>query len=266
MKKQLTLVLLVVAASFLVATIWVSLDSNLPATESKSIATEDTHMVIQTYPHDTNAFTQGLLYADGFLYESTGRYGYSSLRCVELTTGKVIQQVDLPKEYFGEGITAVNGNIIQLTWKSQIGLIYDKQTLVQIGTFGYQTEGWGLTFDGEQLILSNGSDTLQFLDPVSFRPTGQIQVRDGDIPVTGINELEYIDGDIYANIWKHQRIAVINSETGHVKSWIDLSELQKSLDVGPEEVLNGIAYDAKEDRIFVTGKNWPNIFEIKLTP
>ena len=246
--------------------ILVALNGSSPTVDSNPDTTRYTYAVVQTYPHDTDAFTQGLIYADGFLIEGTGLYGHSSLRRVELSTGNIIQQVELPYEYYGEGITAVNGTIIQLTWSTNIGFIYDKTNFALLGNFTYPTQGWGLTFDGEQLILSDGSDTLYFLDPATFQRTGQIKVYDGNASVNYINELEYVNGDVYANIWKQQKIAVIDLETGQVEAWVDLTGLEDSTSLGSEEVLNGIAYDAPNDRFFVTGKNWPHVFEIKLVP
>jgi glutamine cyclotransferase len=172
----------------------------------------------------------------------------------------------LPFQYFGEGIAIVNNTIIQLTWQSRIGFIYNKTTFSLLGNFTYPTEGWGLTFDNKKLIMSDGSDNLYFLDPTTFQLTGQIQVRDGNTTVININELEYINGDIYANIWQTNKIAIINPETGQVKAWIDLTGLPSENTSNTEAVLNGIAHDQKDDRLFVTGKNWPNLYQIKLTP
>jgi glutaminyl-peptide cyclotransferase len=172
----------------------------------------------------------------------------------------------LPYQDFGEGIAFVNNTIIQLTWQSHIGFIYDKTTFALLGNFTYPTEGWGLTFDGEQLIMSDGSDNLYFLNPTTFQRIGQIQVHDGNTTVVNINELEYINGDVYANIWQTNTIAIINPETGQVKAWIDLTGLPGENNSNPEAVLNGIAYDQKNGRLFVTGKDWPNLYQINLTP
>jgi len=218
--------------------------------------------VVNTYPHDRKAFTQGLVFQDGFLYESTGLYGNSSLRKVELTTGKVLQMHSLPPELFGEGITIYNDQIIQLTWQSKIGLVYDKERFNLIQTFFYPTEGWGITHNQKWLIMSDGSSQLYLLDPVSFKIVKQITVTANNKPVKGINELEYIQGEIFANIWPTNRIARISLVTGKVTAWLDLSglvPLEQQVDV-----LNGIAYDEKTGRFFITGKFWPQIFEIKI--
>jgi glutamine cyclotransferase len=265
MKKQFEVaVLLALILGVLSVSILIVLNSNKPALNSN--ATKYTYTIVQTYPHDTGAFTEGLIYVDGFLYESTGLNGYSSLRRVALENGDVAQKVLLPDEYYGEGITTVNDTIVLLTWQSHIGFVYNKTTFALIENFTYPTEGWGLTFDGERLIMSDGSDKLFFLDPITFQSIGQIQIRDGNVSVLNINELEYVNGDVYANIWKQQKIAIINPETGQIKAWIDLTGLQDSTSLGYEEVLNGIAYDPILNRLFVTGKNWPHLFEIKLLP
>ena len=223
------------------------------------------YTVVKTYTHNSNAFTEGLFYDSGFLYESTGLNGASTLRRVDLTSGNVLKVIILPSEFFGDGITAVNDTIIQLTWTSNVGFIYDKSSFALLGNFSYPTQGWGLTYNGTHLIMSDGSDNLYFLDPVTYQQIKVIHVHDGNASVTNINELEYVNGDVYANIWLQPKIAIINPETGQVKSWIDLSELQKSNGASPDNVLNGIAYDAQNDRLFVTGKDWSQLYEIKLT-
>jgi len=220
---------------------------------------------VQIYPHDTTAFTQGLVYDNGILYESTGGFGDSSLRKINLEGGTILQQLNLPN-YFCEGLTIINNNLIQLTWKSQIGFIYDKETLALIGNFSYQTEGWGLTFDGNKLIMSDGSSKLIFLDPLTYQKVGEVNVLDGNTPITSINELQYINGDIYANIWLTQKIAIINPQTGQVKGWIDLTGISQHPVTNPDSVLNGIAYDQQTNRLFVTGKNWSNLYHIELIP
>jgi glutamine cyclotransferase len=221
--------------------------------------------VVHIYPHDPGAFTQGLVFTDGKLYEGTGQEGRSSLRDVELQTGHVVKKVDLPEPYFGEGIALLNNKIYQLTWQHQVGFIYDAQKFEQLGKFNYSGEGWGLTTDGHSLILSDGTNRIRFLDPDSFNVTKTIAVLDGKLPVNELNELEYVNGEIYANIWHDQRIATIDPQTGHVTGWIDLTGLLPPGDVQDEEaVLNGIAYDPAGNRLFVTGKLWPRLFEIKL--
>jgi glutamine cyclotransferase len=221
--------------------------------------------VLHTFPHDTSAFTQGLLWNDGFLYESTGREGHSTLRKVELETGKVVQKADVPPQYFAEGLALREGKLFQLTWQDHQGFIYDLATFRQVGTFPYQTEGWGLTTDGTSLILSDGSNQLYFLDPATFAVKRTVDVMDGNVFVNDLNELEWVKGEVWANVWHSDRIARIDPRTGKVKAWVELAGL---LDAGqhpdPEAVLNGIAYDAQHDRLFVTGKLWPALFEISV--
>jgi glutamine cyclotransferase len=230
----------------------------------KSSLPQYTYSIVNTYPHDTKAFTEGLTYVDGQLYESTGGYGSSTLRKVDLETGNIVEEVTLPNQFFGEGIAVVNNTIIQLTYREMIGFIFDKDSLEQISDFTYGTEGWGFTFDGNRLIMSNGTSNLNFLDPVTLRNIGHVAVHDGNVSVTLLNELEYVKGDVYANIFMQQRIAVIDPETGQVKAWINLAGLDNSSALNAESVLNGIAYDSTNDRLFVTGKNWPHLYEIKL--
>jgi glutaminyl-peptide cyclotransferase len=223
--------------------------------------------VIHKYPHDPRAFTQGLIYLDGALYESTGQYGESSLRKVKLETGEVLKSISLPAEIFAEGLTEWKSNLIQLTWKTHEGFVYDRATFDRKSTFPYGGEGWGLTHDATRLIQSDGSSTLRFINPETLRQIGYLAVSDGNTAVDQLNELEYIKGEIYANIWQTDRIAVISPKTGKVLRWIDLSGLLSDADrTGREDVLNGIAYDASTDRIFVTGKWWPKLFEIKVVP
>lgn len=225
------------------------------------------YVIVKTYPHDNFAFTQGLVFSDGVLYEGTGLWGQSSLRKVTLESGKVLQYQPLAKEYFGEGITVFGDQIMQLTWQSKVGFIYDKHTFELLDTFTYPTEGWGLTHDGERLIMSDGSATLYFRHLETFAEIGRIDVYDENGPVYKLNELEYIKGEIYANIWHTDRIARIDPTTGRVTSWIDLAGLLEPGEVtNSEAVLNGIAYDGENDRLFVTGKLWPKLFEIKPVP
>jgi len=224
------------------------------------------YSLVNTYPHDTNSFTEGLVYSEGYLYESSGSFnGPSSLRRVDIITGNILQEYTLPSQYFGEGIAIVNDTVIQLTWQSHVGFVYDKKTFAVIGNFSYPTEGWGLTFDGRHLIMSDGTPNLYFLDPATFERTGQVQVRDGNVSVTEINSLDYINGAVYANIWHTNKIAVINPQTGQVKAWIDLTGLPAENNSNPEAVLNGIAHDQANNRLFVTGKDWPSLYQIKLT-
>jgi glutamine cyclotransferase len=287
MKKSIIIVAVIVAAIILSASILAFMNINkpqgnltptptptpIPTAEPNLTATPSPtptptvtnygYNIVNTYPHDSDAFTEGLVYSDSTLYESTGLNGASSLRQVDLTTGNLLEEISLPEEYFGEGITIVNNTIIQLTWQSNIGFIYDKNTFATLGNFTYPTEGWGLTYDGKQLIMSDGTDNLYFLNPTTFQQIGQVAVHYGTTSVTKINELEYINGDVYANIWLTNKIAMINPETGQLKAWIDLTGLPTPASNG-DNVLNGIAYDQKNDRLFVTGKEWPNIYQIKL--
>ena len=225
------------------------------------------YRVINEYPHDASAFTQGLVFDDGRLYEGTGLYGSSSLRLVALETGEVSRTVELPAEYFGEGIALYEGNkIAQLTWRNHVGFIYDKGDFEILDQFTYPTEGWGLTYDGSRLIMSDGTSTLHFLDPETLEEVCTVEVVDAGQPVVRINELEYIRGAIYANIWLTDWIAVIDPTTGQVTAWVDLQGLLSPEDAVGADVLNGIAYDAGGDRLFVTGKLWPSLFEIELVP
>jgi glutamine cyclotransferase len=220
--------------------------------------------VVKSYPHDPHAFTQGLEYFDETLYESTGRSGQSTLRQTVLETGAVLQHVSLPPQYFGEGLTIFHGKIYQLTWLTKIGFIYDVHTFHQVGEFHYEMEGWGLTHDDSSLILSDGTNKLQFIDPASFKITRTVEVYAGKEAVTNLNELEYIDGEIFANVWHSARIARIDPRSGQVMAWIDLTAVVQREKHEQEDVLNGIAYDAKRGRLFVTGKDWAEIFEIKI--
>ncbi len=224
-----------------------------------------TYQVINTYPHDPNAFTQGLIFADGVLYEGTGLYKRSSLRRVELETGNVLQLYQLPDQFFGEGVTLYGEELIELTWKSRVGFVYDKDSFELLREFSYPTEGWGITHDGQRLIMSDGTSILHFWDPQTFEEIDQVAVYDDGIPVARLNELEYIQGEVYANVWLTDRIARIDPQTGRVTAWIDLTGLLAPEDrTRPVDVLNGIAYDAENDRLFVTGKLWPKLFEIEL--
>jgi glutamine cyclotransferase len=224
-----------------------------------------TYNVVNVYPHDKTAFTQGLVFEDGILYEGTGRYGQSTLRRVELETGNVTQLYSLPDQFFGEGITIFDDKIIQLTWKSKKGFVYDKSSFDLLQEFTYPTDGWGITHDGSRLIMSDGTATLIFLDPETFQKIGQVEVYDEE-PVTMLNELEYIHGMVYANIWMDEKIAIINPQTGRVTGWIDLEGISDSENQNAYNVLNGIAYDIEKDRLFVTGKLWSKLYEIELVP
>ncbi len=225
------------------------------------------YRIIKSYPHDRAAFTQGLEYHDGFLYEGTGMIGRSSLRKVDLTTGRVLQTFDVPQPFFGEGITVLNNQIFELTWQSQTGFVYDKTNFRVLRSFNYPGEGWGMTNDGKQIYMSDGSSQIRVWDPSTLKEVRRITVKDGNQPITQLNELEFVKGEILANVWHSDRIARISPVDGKVVGWIDLTNLLDRTDrTSDEAVLNGIAYDAAGDRLFVTGKFWPKIFEIKLVP
>ena len=242
-------------------------NTNTPSNNAPDNAVVPTlgYQVVNIWPHDPNAFTQGLVVLDGKMLESTGQVGFSSLRNVDMQTGRVLKKVDVPAPFFAEGITLLNNKIYQLTWEQQLGFIYDATTFEKVGQFKYDGEGWGLTTDGQSLILSDGSNRIRFLDPDSFQVKKTIAVTDGKVPVRNLNELEFVNGEIYANVWHDDRIASINPQTGHITAWIDLTGLLQTGDVqDPEAVLNGIAYDQSSGRLFVTGKLWPRLFEIKI--
>jgi glutamine cyclotransferase len=217
------------------------------------------------YPHDHRAFTQGLIFKDGVLWESTGQYGSSSLRKVELKTGKVLKLVSVPAEYFAEGMTVFRDKVYQLTWQNNKGFIYRPDDFTKTGEFKYAGEGWGLTHDAESLILSDGTNQLRFLDPETFAVRRTVSVFENGVPLNNLNELEYVRGEIYANIWQTERIVRIDPKTGRLTGTIDLAGILPSADRDAEaDVLNGIAYDEQGDRLFVTGKNWSKLFEIRL--
>jgi glutamine cyclotransferase len=262
MKKWILAAISTVLIVSLSLAAYVLLTNNASNNEPRSY----TYTVVNAYPHDPGAFTEGLVFENGFLYESTGLSGNSTLRKVELETGQPLQLYSLPPQFFGEGITIFGDEIVQLTWQSHKGFVYDKDSFEILKEFSYLGEGWGITHGNNRLIMSNGSATLSFIDPVTFKVIGEIQVTDGDTPVTNLNELEYVNGDVYANVWHLDKIAIINIQTGQVKGWIDLTGLYHGVNADPEDVLNGIAYDAQGERLFVTGKRWSQLFEIKLEP
>ncbi len=262
MKKQyLAGILIITTVLVLTAITFILLDGSLLSPAPKRY----TYNIVNEYPHDKDAFTQGLIFADGVLYESTGLYTHSTLRRVELETGEVLQLHILPDQFFGEGLTILDDKLIQLTWLSNRGFIYDKQSFDLLEEFTYPTEGWGITHDGSRLIMSDGTANLYFLNPVTFERIGQVEVYDTG-PVTMLNELEYIKGEVYANIWQEEKIAIINPHTGKVRAWVDLRGLEELVDQDTRDVLNGIAYDVEKDRLFVTGKQWSHLFEIDLIP
>lgn len=223
------------------------------------------YRVLNVFDHDPEAYTQGLVLDGKTLYEGTGLHGKSTLRKVALHTGKVLKQRKLPADHFGEGITVVGDRIIQLTWQSRKGFVYDKKTFKLLQEFDYQTEGWGITFDGRHLIMSDGSAFLQYLNPKTFKPVRLVAVMEKDRLVSNLNELEYAEGEIYANIWGRDVIACISPQTGAVRGWIDLSGLRRMLGSRHRaEVLNGIAFDPERKTFLVTGKHWPKLFEIRI--
>lgn len=264
--------------------------SNQPASGQAETIPIYGYEIINVFPHDPGAWVQGLIYVDDMLYESTGRYGASSLRKVELVSGEILPPIiSLPEELYGEGMTIFGDKIFQITWKNQVGLVYDKESFALLHLFSYPTEGWGITHDGRRLIMSDGTATLYFWDPETLTEIGQVEVFDSVLksnvtatvyklaeigrievfddqgPVVRLNELEYIKGEIYANVWQTDRIARIDPDSGRVISWVVLDGLLSETDQQqPVDVLNGIAYDARNDRLFVTGKLWPKLFEIKL--
>ena len=222
-----------------------------------------TYKIINVFPHDPEAFTEGLAFENGIMYEGTGLRGESSIRKVDLETGKILQIYKLPSQYYGEGITIYKDTIIQLTMDSEKGFIYNKNSLELLQEFTYAGEGWGITHDESRIIMSDGSSTLKLLDPATMKTTSSIKVSDNGVPVTMINELEYVNGKIYANIWQTNKIAIIELD-GQVSGWIDLTGLLDRQKYGnTPDVLNGIAYDVKTGRLFMTGKLWPVIFEIE---
>jgi glutaminyl-peptide cyclotransferase len=253
--------------STLAATAGLALAAALCLTTASAAApVYDVH-VVKAYPHDPAAFTEGLFYQGGFLYESTGLEGHSSIRKVALETGKVLQQRAIDSKYFGEGIVAWQGRLVELTWRSEIGFIYDLDSFEPRSSFRYRGEGWSLTHDGRRLIMDDGTPDIRFLDPTSLAETGRLHITCDGRPVQNLNELEWVKGEIYANIWQTPFIARIDPKTGHVVGWIDLSRLPAPPTTRDSDtVANGIAYDATHDRLFVTGKLWPQLYEVKLVP
>ena len=240
---------------------------NSPQAAQHARPPEYTFRIVRQFPHDSAAFTQGLAYRGGFLYEGTGLKGRSSVRKVRLETGQIVERVDLPPEYFGEGITLFKDEIVQLTWQAQTGFIYDVTDFRLRQRFSYQGEGWGLATDGRELFMSDGTENIRILDSVTFTEKRRLRVHDGEISIPQLNELELVDGQIFANVWHSDRIARISPQTGAVVGWIDLHGLlSPGYRSDPEAVLNGIAYDPTGKRLFVTGKLWPSIFEIKVIP
>ena len=228
-----------------------------------------TFKVIATFPHDTTSFTQGLVFAsDGQMYESTGLQGESTLRRVDIATGQTLQRIDVPAQYFAEGLALVGDELLQLTWQHKLGFVYDRHTFKQKRTFAYKTEGWGIAYDAAGgLVMSDGSDTLTFLDPKTFAPQKTLRVMDAGRPIANLNELEWIEGEIWSNVWLTDRIARISPRTGEVNAWIDLSTLWPVAQrpMPSDQVLNGIAYDKATRRIYITGKKWPRLYQISVS-
>ena len=244
---------------------WLILAALLPCGLHAEVPTYG-YQVVRTFPHDTHAFTEGLFYLKGDLYESTGLNGQSEIRREQLDSGKVLARIALPDRYFGEGIVEWGQRLVQLTWRGQVGFVYDLATLHQQSQFAYQGEGWGLTQNGRWLIMSDGTPELRFLNPDTLAETGRLEVTYEGRPLRNLNELEWVRGEIYANVWQTDWIARIDPDSGAVVGLIDLRGLLPANERVPGEtdVLNGIAYDAQGDRLFVTGKNWPRLFQIRL--
>ncbi|MEO8097661.1 MAG: glutaminyl-peptide cyclotransferase [Acidobacteriota bacterium] len=258
------LTLLLVTAAFLAQTKTGHSQTGQTRSKAPTGTQVFTYQVVKSYPHDRTAFTQGLLILDGQMYESTGLNGKSNIRRVDLETGRVMQIQNVPQQYFGEGLAAIDDRLIELTWQNGVGFVYDRKTFKMLKIFPYSGEGWGLTSDGKRLILSDGTENLRFLDPTTLKETGRVAVTDAGRPIKELNELEYIRGEVWANVWQTNRIARINIQTGRVTSWINLTGILPVMDTPGTDVLNGIAYDAQRDRIFITGKLWPKLFEIKV--
>lgn len=236
-------------------------------TANTPLPTQYTYKVINTYPHDRNASTQGLVFENGVLYEGTGLYGRSTLRKVDLKTGNILRIRELPAQFFGEGVTICGNKIIQLTWREGTGFVYDKGSFELAREFRYSHEGWGITYDGKYLIVNDGTPVLRFLDAETFKEIRRVEVHDGDNPVANLNELEFVHGQIYANVWQTDRIARIAPDTGRITGWLDLQGLLSSQDYSaPVDVLNGIAYNSVNGSLLVTGKLWPRLFEIREIP
>jgi glutamine cyclotransferase len=244
---------------------WFALNVLLAIAATHIVLAADGYRVVHAYPHDPQAFTQGLVYVDGHLYESTGLNGQSTLREDNLETGQVIREVSVPSQYFAEGLTNWGTTLVQLTWKAHVAFVYDRATFRLLKSFHYPWEGWGLTQDGRHLILSDGSATLHFLNPATFAQVRSIHVTYNGEPVDELNELEYIHGEIYANVWMTDKVARISPETGKVIGWINLAGLLPAIEIRSRDgVLNGIAYDSAHNRLFVTGKLWPRLFQIQV--
>ncbi len=257
-RRKIYLLLILLALPLIVLS-WLYLLKDIPSSEKTRLVIKNIH------PHDEKAFTQGLVYENGFLYESTGLYGRSSLRKVETETGKIVRKLDIPDKYFAEGIAIIGNRLYQLSWKAGKGFIYDKEDLKPTGTFSYKTEGWGLTTDGKSLILSDGTSTIYYIDPEDFTVSRTLEVNYNDSPLSNLNELEFINGMIFANVWQTDYIAIIDPSGGDVKDIIDLENIiGEHLYRDNVRVPNGIAYNRDSETLYITGKLWPNMFEMRL--
>ena len=260
---------IIVAVFAVVAGLLLPTNSHLAAVAQRAKVAAATpvyrYTVVNSYPHDPEAFTQGLIFRDGVLYESTGINGRSSLRKVRLETGDVLQRITVDARYFAEGMTDWGNRLIQLTYTTKVGFVYDISSFALQRTFDYAGQGWGLTHDTRRLIMSDGSPALRFLDPDTFREAGRVIVKDGDKPIENLNELEWVKGEVFANVWLTDRIAIISPDSGRVTAWLDLSGIRGPVRSGTDDVRNGIAYDAARDRLFVTGKLWSRLYEIRIT-
>ena len=265
MKQRNFLIIILLSALIVVSFLLINNIFHEEVNNSTQEFVNYTYQIVNSYPHDPNAFTQGLVFKDGVIFEGTGLYGQSTIRRVNLETGNVTQLFKLDDNFFGEGITIFENKIIQLTWKSKIGFVYDVETFELLDEFEYNTEGWGITHNESSLIMSDGTSTLYFINPDTYQIVDNIKVYDKE-PVTFLNELEYINGSIFANIWLEDEIVIINPKNGEVTGRIDLTDLRNSVDLNTADVLNGIAYDSDENRLFITGKRWSKLFQIELQP
>ncbi|MFY9609725.1 MAG: glutaminyl-peptide cyclotransferase [Blastocatellia bacterium] len=237
----------------------------MPTTTGQHPAKQLSYEVLNSYAHDPDAYIQGLVWYDNGFYESTGLYGSSTLRRVEFPSGKVVKSIDLDSTLFGEGLALVGDYLVQLTWQAHRGFVYDRETFKLVREFSYDTEGWGLAYDGKNLVMSDGSSTLTYLDPQTYQPVRRLRVTMNGRPITELNELEFIDGELWTNVWQTDLILMIDPATGQVKSFLNLGAIRAPSErKGTDDVLNGIAYDSEQKRIFVTGKLWPRLFEIRI--
>jgi len=270
--KMTVIALATILGLALIYFLFIRSDSKAPANQANANQSSasapaklDTYEIVNSYPHDPQAFLQGLVWYDNGFYEGTGLEGRSTLRRVEFPSGKVVKSISLAPDLFGEGVALVGDRLVQLTWKAHRGFVYDRDSFKRLREFNYDTEGWGITYDGKNLVMSDGSSTLFYLDPETFQTVRRLNVTWNGRPQDQLNELEYIEGEIWANVWQEDFILRIDPETGRVKSYLDMKNLfPPQLRNGSEDVLNGIAYDPQTRRIFISGKLWPRLFEIRL--